>query len=104
MDTPLPIFSHKIETEFQLIVNNGAFRSMEDHATLESMVQSAADYAAGEYDGQVCGALELTYSEGMLVNVAPVADLSGRIHDELKSRPDWVRRQASAERWNGRAA
>lgn len=106
MDTALPILSHKIETEFQLIVDNGAFRSMEDHSTLESLVASAADLESGEYgnDYRVCGALELTYNDGMLVNVAPVADLHGRIHTELRSRPEWRKRQADAERWNGRAA
>jgi len=109
MDTPLPIYSHKMETEFRLIVEQttregGKFRTMDDYTDLGRLVSDAADYESGEFPGRWVGAVEYTYLDGLLQSAVPVTDLSGRVHAELRSRPEWIRRQASAERWSGRAA
>lgn len=97
--TPLPIHSAKVETIYKLLVRIGKLLTDDDFRDLESLVQAAADYESGEYEGRVVGAYEITLHDDVLVNTVPVTDLNGRVHAELQSRPNWKREQSNAARW-----
>jgi hypothetical protein len=81
-------------------VNGRRLRVLDDYATPEGLVGDAADYEAGEFDGEWVGGLKLDFdASGRLVAASKIEDLGRMVRAELAVRADWRRSQADRERW-----
>lgn len=85
-----------------MIQHSGGATEALDYTSWDDLVREAADFEAGEYRGDVAGAVEVTISGGRVTHTTTRADLNDAVYAELRSRPEWRRAQASAERWSDR--
>ena len=87
---------------YLLLVRHKDWTETLEYADWDSLVRDAADHEAGEYRGEVVGAVELTIRNGRLINTTTRADLWDSIWTELRFNPHWRAMQANAEKWSNR--
>lgn len=83
----------KAAAEYQLIIEHvgpAPFRSIESYETLPALIESAAEYWAGEFPGRVVGCFRLIYNHnGFMIGCDPIADLDRHVAALLSDSPTW---------------
>lgn len=93
-----------MEKAYYLIVERDIggrrLRVLDDYTTIEPLVCDAADYEAGEFDGDWVGGLQLVFdASGHLAAASSIDDLESQVRAELATRAGWKRAQSSRARW-----
>ena len=67
----------------------GDWLEMLDYPNIDDAARDAADWVAGEYEGEVMGAIEVNVAGNLVEDSNVRTDLWSRIRENLAERPDY---------------